>query len=100
VDIVDDGDFARIKNSMINYDDCPQIEIRDFIPTKKIGENLSLLNFCKVTIKVPSSEVKKGGFFSSDYSLFNIETEIGSANKNKVQRKDADFYTLRRLMKN
>ena len=72
IDIIDDGDFARIRNSMINYEDCPKIEIREFVETKKIGDKLSCLNFAKVTIKVASHEIKKGGFFSSDYVLFNV----------------------------
>ncbi len=100
VDIEHDGEFARIKNSLTNYDDCPQIEVREFVPCRSIAEHLTPLSFKRVAIKVPSSEVKKGGFFSYDYALFNVETEIGAgARRNKVQRRDADFYTLRRLVK-
>jgi hypothetical protein len=74
--------------------------VRQFLATKKIEENLTPLNFKKITIKVPASEIKKGGFFSYDYALFNIETEIASSKKIKVSRKDVDFYTFRRLLKN
>ena len=49
-----------------------------------------------MTLRVTDSEVRKGGFFSSDYVLFTIATEpLGW----KVGRKDADFYTLRRILK-
>jgi hypothetical protein len=54
------------------------------VPTKKLEDNLTPLNYKKVTIKVPSSEVKKGGFFSYDYSIFNLETEVGTSKKQKV----------------
>jgi hypothetical protein len=56
--------------------DCPQIEIRNFIPTLSIRENPGRFNLKKITIKVTSHEVKKGGFFSSDFALYQIETEM------------------------
>ena len=66
---------------------------------KSIKDNATILNFKRVTVKVPTNEVKKGGFFSWDYSLFDIETEIHKSKKKiekiRVQRKDQDFYTLR-----
>ena len=44
--------------------------------------------------------MKKGGFFTGDYSHFTVETEIPEEKeKLKVLRKDADFYILRRLLK-
>ena len=44
--------------------------------------------------------MKKGGFFSSDFALFQVETEMPEQRERvKVQSKDADFYTLRRLLK-
>ena len=50
----------------------------------------------KVTLKVTDSEIKKGGFFSSDYVLYTIKTEpLGWL----VGRKDVDFYTLRKILK-
>jgi len=49
---------------------------------------------------VPVVEVKKGGFFTGDYSHFTVETEIPeNKEKIKVLRKDADFYTLRKMLK-
>lgn len=58
------------------------------IPTK--------INFRKVTLKVVDSEVKKGGFFSSDYVLYKVKTEpLGWV----VGRKDVDFYSLRKVLK-
>ena len=50
----------------------------------------------KITLRVIDSEIKKGGFFSSDYVLYTIKTEpLGWA----VGRKDSDFYTLRKILK-
>ena len=47
-------------------------------------------------LKVVESEVRKGGFFTSDYVVYSVTTEpLGW----KVGRKDADFYTLRRIIK-
>ena len=49
---------------------------------------------------MPSYEVKKGGFFSSDYCLYLVEIDVESEKERlKVNRKDADFYTLRRLLR-
>ena len=50
-------------------------------------------------IKVTSYEVKKGGWWSSDYSVFSVDTELSGKEKLRVQRKDTDFYTLRRLLR-
>ena len=58
------------------------------VPTK--------INKRKVTLKVVDSEIRKGGFFSSDYVLYSITTE---PNGWRVGRKDTDFYTLRRILK-
>lgn len=84
----------------INFEDCPQLDFRDYAPTKHIRDEPTVLNYKKVTIKVPSNEVKKGGFFSSDYTLFDVESDMPSLPKQKVKRKDIEFYTLRRLLKN
>jgi len=59
----------------------------------KITENA--LNFKKILMKVTNCEVKKGGFFSSDYLMHTITT---TPVKWKVQRKDADFYILRKQL--
>lgn len=84
VDVEHDGDFVRIKNSHINFDDCPKIEVRDRVPCKRIEDNPQITNFKKIVVKVPSHEVKKGGFFSSDYALFDVETEIPGMKKQAV----------------
>jgi len=58
----------------------------------------SQLYEAKITIKIPSYEVKKGGFFSSDYCMFLVETNVDK-DRYRVDRKDADFYTLRKLLR-
>lgn len=76
------------------------LDMRNYIPTKNIRETPGKFNLKKISIKVPSHEVKKGGFFSSDFALFSVETEItGEKEKIKVTRKDNDFYSLRRLLR-
>ena len=63
-------------------------------PTAKIVP--TDINNHKVTLRVTDSEVRKGGFFSSDYVLYTINTEpLGW----KVGRKDADFYALRKILR-
>jgi hypothetical protein len=43
--------------------------------------------------------MKKGGVFKSDTIMFQVETEIpGQTFKYLVQRKDSDFYGLRRVL--
>jgi len=70
------------------------------VPTFSIRETPDRFNLKKVNVKVTAHEVKKGGFFSSDYAVFQIETEMPEQRERiKVQRKDADLYTLRRLLK-
>jgi hypothetical protein len=65
-----------------------------------IKEKPTRFSFKKITIKVPLVEVKKGGFFTGDFSHFTVETEVpGDKEKIRVLRKDPDFYTLRRLLK-
>lgn len=44
-------------------------------------------------MRVTNGEVKKGGFFSSDYLVFSITT---TPVKWKTVRKDTDFYALRK----
>ena len=68
--------------------------MRQFAPTQ--GITATEINYKKTTLKVTDFEIKKGGFFSSDYVLYTIETDPTNW---KVGRKDADFYTLRRLLK-
>ena len=72
----------------------PKVTTRTRAPTSKIVP--TRINNRKVVLKVVDSEVRKGGFFSSDYVLYTITTEpLGW----RVGRKDADFYTLRRILK-
>ena len=72
----------------------PKLVSRSRAPTAKIVP--TPLNDRKVSLKVIDSEVRKGGFFSSDYVLYTIHTETLGW---KVGRKDADFYNLRRILK-
>lgn len=100
------GDFVDVNDTYIsqfntmNFEDCPKLEYRDFAPCISIQEKPTRFSFKKITIKVPLVEVKKGGFFTGDFSHFTVETEVpGDKDKIKVLRKDPDFYTLRRLLK-
>lgn len=74
------NDFVnQLKKSLSNYNltnlDCPQLEIRKFIPCKSIKQGSE---FCerKIYIQVPSYEIKKGTWYIGDYSVFSIETKI------------------------
>lgn len=58
------------------------------MPTKLISDDPTILNFKRVLIKVTSNEIKKGGFFSSDFAQYAIETDIQGMNRQKVFRKD------------
>ena len=72
----------------------PRLVTRTRAPTAKIVP--TDINYHKVTLRVVDSEVRKGGFFSSDYVLYTVTTEpLGW----RVGRKDSDFYTLRRILK-
>jgi hypothetical protein len=46
-------------------------------------------------MRVHSCEVKKGGFFSSDFLLYTIDT---TPTKWVSKRKDVDFFTLRKIL--
>jgi len=72
----------------------PKLNTRTRADTAKVVA--TPINNKKVTLKVVDSEVRKGGFFSSDYVLYTITSEpLGW----RVGRKDVDFYTLRRILK-
>ena len=72
----------------------PRLNTRTRAATAKIVA--TPINHKKVQLKILESEVRKGGFFSSDYVMYTVSTEpLGW----KVGRKDADFYTLRRILK-
>jgi hypothetical protein len=101
-----EDDFVDLKDaemniySTMNFADCPQIKYRDFAPTKSFKQNPTKFSFKQINIKIPNFEVRKGGFFTGDFSLYTIETEVpNEKEKIKVLRKDPDFYTLRRLLK-
>ena len=90
-----DSEFEDITDNGLHIDaTLPKLETRSRASTSAIVP--TPLNFKKVTLKVVDSEVRKGGFFSSDYVLYTIATE---PNGWRVGRKDADFYTLRRILK-
>lgn len=59
-----------------------------------------MLNFKKVVIKVTGNEIKKDGFFSSSYAQYSLEADIPGLSKQKVFRKDQDFYNLRKILRN
>ena len=72
----------------------PKLNTRTRADTAKVVA--TAINNKKVILKVVDSEVRKGGFFSSDYVLYTITCEpLGW----RVGRKDVDFYTLRRILK-
>lgn len=73
----------------------PKVKTRQKAPTAKLVP--TKLNNRKVTIKVSESQVKKGGFFSSDYVLYRIDTEPLSW---ATYRRDSEFYTLRNVLRN
>ena len=90
-----DSEFEDITDHILNIDaSLPKLETRMRAATAAIVP--TPLNRRKVTLKVVDSEVRKGGFFSSDYVLYTITTE---PNGWRVGRKDADFYNLRRILK-
>jgi hypothetical protein len=69
----------------------PVIRTRDSIKTHSAEDKDSIFSHSKITIKVPRYEIKKGGFFSSDYSMFLVETEMIDGLKKdraRVFRKD------------
>ena len=91
-----DKDFedVKVEEEMKEDQTLPRLITRSRAPTA--GIVATAINFKKVQLKVLDSEVRKGGFFSSDYVMYTISTEpLGW----KVGRKDADFYTLRRILK-
>ena len=68
--------------------------MRSRAPTAKLTK--TALNDRKVVLKVTDSQIKRGGFFSSDYVIYQVVTEPTGW---KVGRKDPDFYTLRKILK-
>lgn len=72
----------------------PTVKTRNRAPTNKLTS--TAINNRKVTLKVTDSQIKRGGFFSSDYVIYQVQTEPLSW---KVARKDLDFYTIRKILK-
>jgi hypothetical protein len=89
-----DKEYSNLNNSIVK--EIPKIETRSHMPTKNIKDFATVFNLKNVIAKVTQFEVWRGGFFSSDYSMFTIETEIEGAQKHLVQRKESDFTTLRK----
>jgi len=54
------------------------------------------LSYKKTDMRVFNGEIKKGGFFYSDYLQYTVE--IKKPMKSKVIRKDPDFYALRKIL--
>lgn len=90
-----DSEFEDMTDHGLHIDlTLPKLNTRTRAPTSAIVP--TPINRRKVTLKVVDSEVRKGGFFSSDYVLYTITTD---PNGWRVGRKDTDFYTLRRILK-
>lgn len=89
----DDHDYVDLSKHN-NFDDAPKVVVRKQAPTQ--GIEGSEINFTRTSIKVNDHVIKKGGFFSSDYVLYTVDT---TPTKWSVARKDNDFYTLRRLLR-
>lgn len=86
--------------SLTNFEDCPVIEQRDYTTVRALADHATELNYKKVQVKVAAYEVKKGSWWSSDFSVFAVECELSDRKeKLRVQRKDADFYALRKLLR-
>jgi len=72
------------------------------VETRSVEYIDSIFTAAKVVVKVPRYDIKKGGFFSSDYAAYVVESEIVTvSNKEKIRvhRKDSDFYELRRYLR-
>ena len=54
-----------------------------------------MLNGVRIDTKVSDALVKEGGLFSSNYITYTINTYPQCW---EVKRKDADFYTLRKML--
>lgn len=89
-------DFEHLLNKAILDETLPKVKTRSKAPTAKLVPT-KLNEKVRVNIKVSDAQVKKGGFFSSDYILYKITTEpLGWS----VHRRDNEFYTLRTQLRN
>ena len=82
----DDRQWVDITNEIQKKDEqwnLPTVKVRSRAPTAKLSQ--TKINFRKVVLKVTDSQIKRGGFFSSDYVIYQVQTEpLGW----KVGRKD------------
>lgn len=91
----DEDQFEELVNKTVMDETLPKVKTRAKAPTAKLIP--TKLNNRRINIKVGDSQVKKGGFFSSDYILYKIETDPLNW---VVQRRDNEFYTLRTQLRN
>ncbi len=79
--------------------DVPKIVEREFMKTKSLQEVASEINFIRITSKIKSFKVQKGGFLKADFVVYEIVSEqVESGQTLTAYRTDADFYDLRKLM--
>ena len=64
----------------------PESDYRSYIATKSTQDVKTPICDVKITTKVPAWTIVNPGFFSADYCLFSVETEIGgsSGERHKV----------------
>ena len=91
---MDEG-FVDLMNKPHLDETLPKVKTRSKAPTAKIIP--TKLTNKRMSIKVSDAQIKQGGFFSSNYVLYKIETEPLSWS---VHRRDNEFYTLRTQLRN
>jgi len=74
--------------------DCP-----NFYKTKSIAESESPFLGRRLRIKISSNNIVNPGWLSSDYALFHVETYDHTDERSLVNRRDSDFYFLRKLLR-
>lgn len=79
----------------------PEKETKVHIEAKKLEECEALSPWFqkKITTKVTEYTIVKPGWLSSDYAMFMCETQEKDGERHKVQRKDGDFYFLRKVLR-
>ena len=94
----EDADQPFDRYSTQQFEDCPQLPMRDSLPGLKIPES-ELTQHDRIQIKVTNVEVKKGSWpFTSDYAVYTVECTL-QKKRVRVVRKDFDFYTLRKQIR-
>ena len=71
------------------------LEPRRFTQTAQIEP--TALNGKRIKIRVSEGSIKSGGLFAASYLLYKVKTE-GDSLDYSIQRKDADFYLLRKIL--